>query len=544
MNIRELRNIKIDADTGETQIQWREDITRLSVFGSRKFSKRISSFHLDTDNKTLTFEVPGTHYKRGLGENERSVWKVINNGEEKVYDAETLDGIEVALHKHEKGKDEVSIQTAIKAMPKGTINHDALFNGYSRLHLQTMNRINAKSGEFIGQNNKFRKKMFHFDFTETTNVPGVGLLLNEDATNRSTHPDSIVKADRMLDSANKVEEETNAKIMEYDKYSKILLKEAFESQSRDRIQHVIRFLEQNDALAASETAAMNYRLQNAPKDIDEVMELKSTSKSYFKRLSDRHSQNAQEIFQARNALNDILKQFIVALHKNQPSEVAKEQAIKGIYAAYRLKSHNFQLLVDPNKDGEVTCSNPDSLMLVEEWEKYANKDLSEQEKGYQQRIENFIMSNCDAYWKNHISIMKAANYAAKGDAGLNDAIKSLNGLTLDDSPFDPSHVTALGPIGKTAFGLLDQRRGNDEVELVHYLNKAFSHARAEGVDQLLYGYLSIAKHMQQSKLDTLRLAKYALNPDTSSEDAIKAVNDIPVDKLPFAMTVNENERKH
>jgi len=47
-------------------------------------------------------------------------------------------------------------------------------------------------------------------------------------------------------------------------------------------------------------------------------------------------------------------------------------------------------------------------MLVEEWEMYANKDLSEQEKAYQQRLEHFILENCHSYWKNHISIIKAA----------------------------------------------------------------------------------------------------------------------------------------
>src|SRR5690348_15785832 len=58
MNIRELRNIKVDPETRQTQIQWREDATKLTIFGSKKFAKRISSFHLDTDTRTLTFETP------------------------------------------------------------------------------------------------------------------------------------------------------------------------------------------------------------------------------------------------------------------------------------------------------------------------------------------------------------------------------------------------------------------------------------------------------------------------------------------------------
>jgi len=316
MNIKELRNIKIDPETKQTQIQWREDATKLTIFGSKKFAKRISSFHLDTDTKTLTFETPGTHYKRGLGENERSVWKVTNNGKEQVYNADELEGIEVALHKHEQGKDEVSVQTTIKALPKNTVNHDDLFDGYSRLHLQTMNRFNINSGEFIGQNNKFRKPILHFDFTETVNVPGVGLLLHEGETSRSIHPDSIVKVDRMLSDANNIEEKNKATIMEYGKYSKKLLKNAIESQSRDKIQHVIKILEQNDALAASETAVMNYRLQNAPKDIYEVMELKATSKTYLKRLSDRQNENTKEFFQSKNDFNHKLKLLIKNLHNN------------------------------------------------------------------------------------------------------------------------------------------------------------------------------------------------------------------------------------
>lgn len=542
MNIRELRNIKVDPETKQTQIQWREDATKLTIFGSKKFAKRISSFHLDTDTRTLTFETPGTHYKRGLGENERSVWKVTNNGKEEVYNADELDGIEVMHHKHDRGKDEISVQTTIRTLPKNTVNPDDLFDGYSRLHLQTMNRFNTNSGEFIGPNNKFRKPILHFDFTETVNAPGVGLLFHEGETNRSIHPDSIVKVDRMLSDANKIEEETNAKIIEYAKYSKNILRDAIESQSREKIQQVMKILEQNDALAASENAAMNYRLQNAPKDVDEVMKLKETSRTYLKELAYRQHENAKELFESRNTFNNRLKLWIEHANNEKTVMISKEQALEAINATYRLKKHNFQLLVDPNRDGEVKCSNPDSLMLIEEWETYANKDLSEQEKDYHQRLENFIMENCHSYWKNYMSVIKAANYAAKGDDQLNNAIKSLKeGLSLESGPLDPSYTADLGDTGKKIFGFLNASRRSDEQELVRYLHKAFSQARTEGVDQLLYGYLSIAKHIQQSKLQALKIARYALSPSVSSKDALQSLEAMPKDELPIS-TYQEREK--
>jgi len=100
---------------------------------------------------------------------------------------------------------------------------------------------------------------------------------------------------------------------------------------------------------------------------------------------------------------------------------------------------------------------------------------------------------------------------------------------------------ALGRIGKTTFSFLNEPKSSDEQELVHYLHKAFSQARTEGIDQLLYGYLSIAKHVQQSKLQTLRIAKYALSPSISSKDALQSIEAMPKDEL-SASTYQEMEK--
>src|SRR5689334_1786346 len=118
---------------------------------------------------------------------------------------------------------------------------------------------------------------------------------------------------------------------------------------------------------------MNYRLQNAPKDVDEVMKLKETSRTYLRGLAYRQYENTKKLFQSRNAFNNRLKQRIKHVNSQETVIISKEQALEAINATYRLKKHNFQLLVDPHRDGEVKCSNPDSLMLIEEWEMYANK---------------------------------------------------------------------------------------------------------------------------------------------------------------------------
>jgi hypothetical protein len=88
---------------------------------------------------------------------------------------------------------------------------------------------------------------------------------------------------------------------------------------------------------------------------------------------------------------------------------------------------------------------------------------------------------------------------------------------------------------------LNESRRSDEQELVRYLHKAFSQARTEGADQLLYGYLSIAKHIQQSKLQALKIAKDALSSSVSSKDALQSLEAMSKDEPPIS-TYQETEK--
>jgi hypothetical protein len=258
----------------------------------------------------------------------------------------------------------------------------------------------------------------------------------------------------------------------------------------------------------------------------------------LERISKSYDRDMQGMYEKYYALNKKVRNDIIAIHKKYPltaqevqnydknsqdyekhaSSAPKKELLKEIYSAYHFdKTYSFDLLVD----GEVKCSNPNGLMLIEEYDIYANKkDRSSEEERYMQSIEDFVEKTDDIYLKNSIFIRKAKQLENSDEGGnkLNQLFIALGKISSGDRS-----CTDAGPESLKDF------RQNAEYHWGDFIHRAIAMARDAGNDHLIRGFVHVAARVEQDRLRILKLAEDALNPEIPSDIAIRAIENEPVD---------------
>jgi hypothetical protein len=533
MYTREIRRFTCDKATGITTIIFREDIPEFTVFDQREYTKRVSSFEINTKNRTLSFRIPGNTYRRPGDDRTKCI--IEENGERKEYDTKSLKKIVVSKHEKEEGDLEVSYRVEVKTMPDDTIKHDDKITCYSRESFANMHRFNLAANKYIAPDNQLTANLGDFDYTETRIDPQHGLILIGEGEYSQLCLKYVATLSNFINKLNEVEQTLKTKTINYEKDCIALLDQAIDFHDRNTAASALAMIEQNSGFLASNTSAMEYQLKRPPKRIEELKRQREAPNGILKRISLAHMESAEEMLTANNDLHHSLMKQVRSLLENGNDDNAKQKLLHDIHVAYHLdKNFGFPLLVDPTKGREIKCSSPNMLMLTEEYSMYMDKKnakeggLSEEEQQYVKEIEKFVSESDDDYLKNEIYLIKASS---SGDLNqIFDALRNLNGGNRSQN-----HGSAAS---------LQEVRQNAEYHLVDYLDKAIARATTEGIDGLIRGPLDIAKRMRQSRIETLKRVEQALNPDTPADVALRAINQKP-EQLPSSLAiVKENEQDH
>ncbi len=568
MDMKEIRSFKYDKEKGITTIVWREDIPQITIFGDKKYTKRLSYFEINTNRKTVTIGIPGNRYRDGErskgivtfknqgfegavieqapisqeGQKDEDIQK--NNEAEKEYKMREVKSINVVAYEKHKGDIEVGSLVEIKTMPSDVIEHKDSVKCYRRDMLQNMHRLNLRKNKYFSPNNHFSLDLGDFDYTETRVDKTKGLSFVEEWTFRMANLEEIAKMSFYLkDGMKQKGEDMTREARNHQKEAIEGLKWAIGTLNQDVIDSTFQLVKEFEGKAESEAFTMLKQIRHHPANQEHFERMNESSENCIDALLQADSQAGQEAAKARYALNDELRQHILAIHQkyplmledvlrydqgknsleNHPSSEKKKELLESIYKAYELdKTYSFQLLVDPNKGGEVKCSTPDALMLLEEYDKYENKSLSKEEQQYIKNMENFVNDRTDDnYLKNAINL-KIAIKAAKNGKDLNGVFTALGRLCGGDN-VDPDNLERLKKKAYSSKEDLEEYlkalRQNDEYHWVDYIDKSIKNARA--INEQIYGPLQTVASMQKERLRMLKLAKETLSPDTPSDLAIK-----------------------
>jgi hypothetical protein len=539
MYTREIRSIKVDKERGATTIIFREDIPEVRIFDQqREYSKRLSSIEINTNDRTLKIEAPGDTYRRP-GE-ERNKWYITDNNGTKEYDAKSLHKVSLFRHEKEQGNMEISYNVQRKTMPDDTYKHDDLVTCYTPENLANMHRFNLKTGKYIAPDNQLTADLADFDFTEVMVDGEHGLVLVGEWEFYKICPKYVGKMSNFLPDLKKVEEELKAKKIKYDNECISLLNDARLTSDRQTIKKAFAALERNNSILSSFASATAYQLKRPPKGLEEFKWLKEApSNSILNRISVAHKQDAEALIKANNDLNNSLTTRVKTILTNGSDEKDKQKLLHEIYAAYHLdRKFDFPLLVDPTKGREIKCSQPNMLMLTEEYNMYMDKKhakkggISQDEQQYVTAIEKFVSESDDDYLKNEICLIKANRSENDKDA-FNALKENLNGGHRSPHPdmADSTHD-------------LQNLRQNAEYCDIEYLTQTISRANAEGIYGLIRQSLGITMHMRQSRYETLKHVEKALNPDTPVDVAQRAIDKMPEQLPPSLAIVDKDEQDH
>ncbi len=429
MFTREIRSFKCDKTTGITTIVFREDIPEFTVFDQREYTKRVSSFEINTKNQTLSFKTPGNTYRRPG--DERTTCTIKDGDKETTYDTKSLKKIVVSKHEKHEGDLELSYRVEVKTMPDDTIKHDDKITCYSRESFANMHRFNLAANKYIAPDNQLTANLGDFDYTETRIDPEHGLILIGEGEYSQLCLKYVATLSSFINKLNEVEQTLKTKTINYEKNCIDLLDQAIDSHDQSITGSTIAMIEQNSGILASNTSAIEYQLKRPPKRIEELKRQREESNGALKRISLAHMQSAEEMLTANNDLHhSLMKQVRTSLEKG--NDDAKQKLLHDIHAAYHLdKKFDFPLLVDPTQGREIKCSRPNIHMLAKEYSMYMDKKLakegglSEEEQQYVKEMEKFVSESDDDYLKNEIYLIKASS-----SDDLNqtfDALRNLNG---------------------------------------------------------------------------------------------------------------------
>ena len=283
------------------------------------------------------------------------------------------------------------------------------------------------------------------------------------------------------------------------------LKSAVNTLDGDITSGLIKEAERIYSSAQAKTASINDKLKEAPKSAQDFERMHSSSNDTvsgdtLERMLQTYHPYIQAMDAGNHALNQMLKQKIIALHKQYPgdtiaSRMAKENLRNEINAAYGLnQTFKFDLSVDQNRGGEIKNSDPNASMLIEEYEKFTHGEkLTPDEKDYKQSIEEFISKTDNMYLKNAFYLRKAEEFANNDNNGnkLNDLVSALSKISRGDRPTISPKSEDLGDL-----------RQNAEYHWGHFIERISSIANDGGIDALVLGLLHAAARGEQSRLST------------------------------------------
>ena len=597
----DFRYLTLDKETGTVTATWREEMPEITIFGNKGYTRRISELYVNSDNRTISFKIPGNIYKNG----ERGEISINDSGFRKVdkddksvvisgdqdfesitirktkkedtsseennvestdttssqasegsdhtpmipstFKTKTLKSIRVDRHEKEQGGIELSSCIEIKTLPDSNMSLDNKFSSLTRKQIQEATRINFDaSGRMMmyASDNKFAIDVAQLDLDETRVDEDLTTTHEKEAvfqTGVTYHRLALSEVGRMSNFVGDINSLKDDSSMQKRKLAADFidnLKSAVNTLDGEVITSLLQSTQTIYGLAQAKTASIKDRLKEPPKSAQDFERMHSSSNDTvpndtLERMLQTYKDDIQDMYAGNQTLDQTLKQNIIAIHRQYPEQTddsskAKEDLLNKINAAYHLnETFQFDLLVDPNRGGEIKCSNPDALMLVEEYEMYTNRELIPNEEHYKRSIEDFISETDNVYLKNVLYIRKAEEFANNDNNGdkLNDLVTALKNINGGDRPSISADPNSL-----------EDLRQNAEYHWAKFTHKALSIAKDGGIDEFALGLLREAAKVERSRLKTLKLAKYALNPETLSPLATRAIENDPIDDTPDLST--------
>ncbi|HEY4032767.1 MAG TPA: hypothetical protein VGL94_02245 [Ktedonobacteraceae bacterium] len=547
MEVREIRRFKHDPETGQSIIDWRYDNPRIEVYNNtkdmnRRFTRRVLDYDVDTDNKRLTINIPGKIFNKS-SKNDRGKIHITSNGKEETYDAMNVRGINIFKHEKHEGKFEISHTVERKTMPDQPIMHAEPLNklmGWERLDTQKMFSMNAASGKWNLGSPELRVGTGVFDYTETLFDPNFGVVLVVEGRYTYVCPQILDKVINSIPELKVVIDDFTTKKNEFDKRCMEHLAHAMESRSRHTVQSALMDIDRWNREAITDTSALIYTLMRSRKSVieDEVRgslmgrlddKMRLMPDDLLTRISGTHMVNTELLVKSFNKLkagvNHSTKQAIESKNKTKQNDLRGK-----ICSAFHYKNHDFQLLVNPNESKLIKCANPDTFMLIDEFDTYITKKIAQgltaEEDEYLQDMQDYIRKTEDIYLINEMLVIEAEKHGNNLDQVFN---------LLRDVKSDTRSLNRSSDNG------LDRLREDCEFDLANYFDKAIASLPNAGFDEIIHSYIAMAGQTRASRRKTLEDALEALNPYTPPADALKVINSNEPDKLPPSLEVVETK---
>jgi hypothetical protein len=515
MELKEIRSIDYDKETGNAIITFREDITEIFVDGEKPYKKRLAEYGVASNSSSFSVEIPGIGYDRRPGD-ERSKLILNINGKKEELSVKTLKRLVFKKHEKEKGDIEWSIEKQLKTMPDEQHPYDKTI---SPEKLKDTYRINLENMTCIVPDGQFAVPLKMLDFTETTVDPENGISFRIDKQWRLIPLKYLGNLNTFVNPMKELQAKASDLAITLKNESLDFLQEAHRTDDPTKIAEAFALIDSTQADLATDKAGLLAPLGRVPKDEHELAKLRMQALDQLQREILYNSKNAKEVVNAYNNLNRSLivdglltTEFQAEFEKikndaiDENTQRELQEKLTKIYNDFHLNIDS--LLADANEDEKEKFKHHNALTLVKEYERYMSriKDLSEEEKEYVKDIERFVDRKGDVYLNNEICLIKANSTTDLNE--ILDALKKLDKVNYIENP-----------------ETLKGRRQTYENIMVDHLQRAVNRANKESNPGLIWSSLRQAMILRQHRLNTLEYVKEALT-STSKDDILKNIKKI------------------
>ena len=133
--VNDFRNLKVDKETRTVTATWREEKPEITIFGNKEYTRRLSEIYINSDNRTISFKIPGNTSKNGdrgrlfiQDSGPKNGPKNGNNGEKTVIRTDQ-EFKSITIRNHKKGDPTIPEHPSSASKIKGLSRSDTTLSG-------------------------------------------------------------------------------------------------------------------------------------------------------------------------------------------------------------------------------------------------------------------------------------------------------------------------------------------------------------------------------------------------------------------------------